>query len=595
MHDTGIQNIIPESRRKKLDMLFNALTITSDNAYIFACDMEYDFSRWSKHAIDAFNLPSEYMYNASAKWEERIHPEDRHIFHQSIEDIFNGNDSSHDMQYRAKKIDGEYIICTCRGTVLKTDEDDPDYFIGIIKHHNTRSHVDSLTGFRNQYGFFEDLQFVILKNSPIRVCLVGINKFTEINEIYGYHFGNMVIQKFGRHLMEFVGDKGSVYRMDGTKFAIITSTMSVEDITDDYELLRAHFREGIMVDQKAIYLEINGGLFDLDNFLIEDQIIYSCLNFAYSESKTKHHGDLVEFFNDITAVNREQLQKIHTIRASIKQDYNGFFLVYQPVVDSYTEKLIGAEALLRWKSDEYGEVAPDTFVPIIEGDPLFPELGRWIMRTALIDAKRMLEAFPGFIININLSYTQLESPGFTDTVYDLLHEIGFPPEHMCLEITERCRLLNITLLKDIVVNFRSNGIKVALDDFGTGFSSIGIVKELPFDTIKIDKSFVSDIEQSDQERELIGYFTGAASTFGAKVCVEGIETSGMRDILKRYRVQSFQGYYYSKPLDIEDLLKWKDEEHRKVYTYAEKSGVDFCNQPLISNRCSGILNGIAST
>lgn len=113
------------------------------------------------------------------------------------------------------------------------------------------------------------------------------------------------------------------------------------------------------------------------------------------------------------------------------------------------------------------------------------------------------------------------------------------------------------LLKNVVVNLRGHGVQIALDDFGTGFSSVGIVKNLPFDTIKIDRSFVMRIEEDDKEKELIEHFVNLAATFGARVCVEGIETEGMKRILKNYPVKSFQGYYYAKPLILEDFLKWR--------------------------------------
>ena len=166
------------------------------------------------------------------------------------------------------------------------------------------------------------------------------------------------------------------------------------------------------------------------------------------------------------------------------------------------------------------------------------------------------------MINVNLSYTQLEKPDFIPMVLETLKETEYPPEHLCLEITERCRLLDMDLLRNIIVQLKTKGIRFALDDFGTGFSSMGLVKNLPLDTIKIDRSFVLKIEEDDKEREMIGHCTGIASTFGAKVCVEGIETSGVRDILQEYQVQSFQGYYYSKPLEIEDLISWMKE--RKI-------------------------------
>ena len=143
-------------------------------------------------------------------------------------------------------------------------------------------------------------------------------------------------------------------------------------------------------------------------------------------------------------------------------------------------------------------------------------------------------------------------------VFSVLSETGYPAEHLCLEITERCRLLDINMLKNALVSLKSRGVKIALDDFGTGFSSVGLIKTLPFDIIKIDRTFVQQIEKDDMERELIQHFSGLASTFGAKVCVEGVETDGMRDILQKFHVQSFQGYFYAKPLPLDEFLRWKE-------------------------------------
>ena len=134
----------------------------------------------------------------------------------------------------------------------------------------------------------------------------------------------------------------------------------------------------------------------------------------------------------------------------------------------------------------------------------------------------------------------------------------YPAGHLCFEVTERCRLLDIKLLRNVTASLKARGILIALDDFGTGFSSIGIVKEIPFDIIKIDQGFVAKIEDNGADRELIRHFAGVASLFGAKVCVEGIETAGMRDILQDFNVGSFQGYYYSRPLKLEQFFEWGD-------------------------------------
>ncbi|MBR6173576.1 MAG: EAL domain-containing protein [Eubacterium sp.] len=549
----------PLERRHKLDRLFVAFSIVAEGTYVYLCDMKYDISRWSKAAVDHFGLPGDYMYDAGDIWENFIHEEDREIYHAGIDDIFSGKSNGHDMQYRAQKRGGGYDVCTCRGAVLLDENDKPNYFAGVIRNHGYQNQMDSLTGLRNQYGFFDDLQSNLNRCQEMSVFITGISKFSEINEVYGYDFGNRVLQCFGRFLCEVVGNSGSVYRIDGTKFAVISNTAKIEFIRERYRAFRRHFRSDFQVDGRNILLELNAGYVFVNHFDVDTKTIFACLNFAYTESKTRRQGGLVEFYNDLNESNRSRIERLNAIRNSIMHGYQGFYLLYQPVVDAFSENLIGAEALLRWKNDKFNVVPPDQFIPFLESDPLFPELGEWILREALSAAKQILSHFPDFVMNVNLSYTQLERSDFCDVVVRAIQEADYPAEHLCLEVTERCRLLDMDLLKNVLASLKSHGIRIALDDFGTGFSSVGLVKDLPFDIIKIDRSFVQQIENDDMERELMRHFSGLASSFGAKVCVEGIETEGMRDILQKYHVQSFQGYYYAKPLTLEDFLNWKPQ------------------------------------
>ena len=551
--------VSPKAKRQ-LDALFEAFSAISEGTYVYVCDMKLDYSRWSRTAVETFSLPGEYMFGAGEIWEEHVHPEDRDAYRVSIENIFMGEDRGHDMQYRALKNDLEYVVCTCRGVVIRDDEGKPQYFAGSIRNHGAQSYIDSLSGLRNQYGFFEDLQNAIKRQQHVNVCMLGISQFTDINEMYGYHFGNLVLQKFGRYLMDFVGNKGCVYRLDGTKFAVITYVLEKDMIKLQYQRLRMFFQKGITIDDRFLSLYLNAGLLGLDNHEIDDQTIYSCLNFAYGESKIRRQGEIVEFSDHLTEGSRDQLERIHVIRNSIVQDYKGFYLLYQPVVDAKSEKMVGAEALIRWRNDQYGMVPPDLFIPVLERDPMFGTLGKWILKTAMEAGNKIREKKPDFVMNVNLSYSQLEKPDFADMVMGLLNETKFPPEHLCLEITERCKLLDLSLLKSVIATLRAKGVKFALDDFGTGFSSLGIAKELTFDTIKIDRSFVKDIEEDSRNRELMARFTEFASSFGAGVCVEGIETAGMRDILQQFSVKSFQGYFYSKPIQLEELLNGRFTE-----------------------------------
>ena len=542
-----------ESQRR-LDELFEAFSIVAEDSYIFLCNMKYDYSRWSKNAVDFFGLPGEYMENAGGLWEEHIHPDDRAEYNDSIEKIFSNKDHQHDLQYRAQSADGSYVVCTCRGIVLKNEEGLPAYFGGSIRVHGAASYIDPVTGLRSLYGFFEDLRTMFRKKDTGIIAEIGISNFSDYNDLHGYSFGNRILQSFARLLLQKFADKGEVYRMDGTKFAVITHSMTLDEIKDTYSEIHDYVGSSFYVDGHKVTVTINAGDMVVDNFDITDKIVYTCLRYAYYESKNTNMGELVTFVDGINDNNRLMLNKLNTIRSSVLEDCSGFFLCYQPIMHADSGRLKGVEALLRWKNDTYGTVPPIQFIPVLEQDAVFPVLGMWILKQAMTDGIRLIEKYPDIIVNINLSYAQLKSIGFVDDVLMLLKLTGLPPRNLCLEITERCRLVNTGLLYDIITIFRSHGIKIALDDFGTGYSTLEIIRELEVDTVKIDRSFVKDIEHSRTDQITLKCISDLASSFNADVCVEGVETKEMQDFIKQYNVSSLQGYYYSKPVTIEEFL-----------------------------------------
>ena len=543
-----------EIYKVKLDSLYGAFAIMANGAYTYLTDIKHNYSRWSKEAVDYFGLPSEYMENAGDVWMENVHPDDRAIYAASIKELFGGKVSEHNLQYRARTKDGKYIVCTCRGVVIRDEHGEPDYFGGTIRNNDTLSYFDDISNFRSLYGFLEDLQSAQWKGESIQIMLLGINEFSRLNDIYGYTFGNRVLQEFAKMIDTEAHGMGEWYRMDGTKFAIVCKKSSVDDLKNLYKRIQYNSIHDFEVDGNRIVLSFVAGAINLDSLEVSAETVYSCLRFAYYESKNNHLGELFVLKNNVGDDKRFAIERINVIRNSIVNNCEGFFLCYQPIVDATTEKIIGAEALIRWKNDEYGVVPPVQFVDVLEQDNLFPELGKWILRTALVDAKKFLARYPGFIVNVNLSYTQLEKSDFVEDVLAIIEDVNFPPQNLCLEITERCRLLDMGLLKDIFTRLRKHGIKVALDDFGTGFSSIGVLRELPVTTVKIDRSFVMNIEKNNSDQNTVRFISELADSFSSSVTAEGIETPEMREFLLRFKIKSLQGFYYSKPLPIDEFM-----------------------------------------
>ncbi|MCR5674888.1 MAG: GGDEF and EAL domain-containing protein [Lachnospiraceae bacterium] len=545
----------PEERKIILDEMFQAFSIASEGAYAYVCDLKTDISRWSDEAVAYFNMPGTYMKHAGQIWGEHLHPEDRQRFHEDIEAILNGQVTSHDMQYRAMNADGDYVVCTCKGVALKDPEGNPNFFGGVIRNHGSHSHIDPVTGLRNQYGFFEELRSLTRVRKPCNVLMIGISRFSEINNVYGYAVGNRVLQTLARSLEKCMGDDGKVYRMDGARFALLSTVLSEEEFAVRYRERKADLVSGYIVDDNRYCLVTNGGMLRIDCFDVGEQAIYACLNYAYDESKDRQRGELVIFHNTINRESRKKLEMVHVIRDCIVDNCRGFYLCYQPIMDTETERLSGMEALIRWRDEKYGEVPPNDFIPIVEKDILFPKLGDWILRQAMLDGKKFLTRYPEFVMNVNLSYAQMEKADFARTVLDIIEETGFPASNLCLEITERCRLLDLDMLRGIITTLRSHGIRFALDDFGTGYSSISILRELPLDVVKIDREFVKDIEKDKHSMDTVEHISGLASVYGSHVCAEGIESAAMRDHLRKFSVNSLQGFYYSKPVPFDRFLE----------------------------------------
>ena len=197
----------------------------------------------------------------------------------------------------------------------------------------------------------------------------------------------------------------------------------------------------------------------------------------------------------------------------------------------------------------------------LEEDPCIFDLGNWILRTALKDIGRIRDKIPHFFVNVNISAAQLSRKEFRDSVMTILKETGARPEELCLELTERCRDLDLTFLKNEVNFFHSKGIKIALDDFGTGNSSLSLALELPVDELKVDMSFIKDIEQKPQNQAMVQSIVDYANRTNTETCIEGIENQEVSDYIHQFGATWYQGYFYSKPVPIDQFETLLDVPH----------------------------------
>lgn len=531
--------------------LFEGFAETSERGYIFLTDLDSGLSRWSAKAVEYFGLPGEYLENAGEIWANHVHPEDRQKYLDDINAVLSGVKNNHCVDYRAMNKDGEYVICTCKGKVMRGK---PDIFIGSIENHGIAERVDAASGLYNVYEFLQDIRDLKLSGQTAVELLIGINCFSEINDMYGYSFGDKVLKQVGMVLKNVIGSRSKVYRMDGAKFACCLTDVAVGYIYDLYRKIQFEMKYNVFVDNIRIPVCISAGALLLDGEYDEFSV-QSSARYALERSKHEHHGELYVFENNMKDTTRRRLGLMSALRKSMVNDYDGFFMCYQPLMSSDKEELIGAEALLRWNSEDFGTVMPGEFIPMLENDPSFFELGCWILRRSMNESMIMVEKYPDFTLNVNIAYTQLSHPLFRESVKAILKETGFPPKNLCMELTESCRQLEKSYLQAEINFLKGLGIRIAIDDFGTGFSSLNLLSDLSVETLKFDRGFTKDIMTNTANQAIIKAITGCARELQVHVCLEGMETREMIDFARQYCIYSYQGYYFSRPVVIDVFLQ----------------------------------------
>jgi len=539
------------------DRTFTAFSSTSARSYIYLCNISTGVSRWSPAAVQYFGLPGEYMFNAGKIWESHIHPQDRQMYHEDITAVFSGRRQVHELEYRAKNRLGEYVVCTCRGVVLKGNGTDPDLFAGTLINHGIVDDVDPITNLHTNAAFTKRLQQLITERAAACVIKIGIEHFRHINAMYGQEGGNQVLRLFGIELQDLVAGKGQVFRLEGSKFAFYLYDTDQDEARKFFHQLRSVAQNNIQINNLQIPLRIYGGAVRLDaKYSYNEYIVRSSLIYAMEQSLDHYHNELV-FSEDIhQVINVENIQ-IHTeIHRSAMEGCRNFFLCYQPIVSLSTGKVIGAEALLRWKHASYGVVPPGSFIPWLENDPAFTLVGNWILRQAIVETKPLRQADPNFILNVNITGTQLEYSGFREDVLNILADTDCPPENLCLELTERCRHMDLPFLADELRFFHSRGITIAIDDFGTGTSSLVLLLQLPVDELKVDRVFLLSAFTNQQSLTLLESIVQNAQKAGFHTCVEGIETQEQYELVASLGGDYYQGYYSSKPAPIAEFLEF---------------------------------------
>lgn len=536
--------------------LYEAIAGSTDD-YVYVCNMKTGTFRYPKAMVEEFNLPGEVVHNAAAFWSSLIHEEDKQAFMEANQEIADGRVESHSIEYRAKNRRGEWVWLRCRGHLKRDQAGEPSIFAGIITNLGKKNTIDHMTGLLNKFGFKNEISGLIKDrpDQPFGIMILGIDEFKHINDLYDRVFGDEVIRIISQKIQGMLPSYATIYRMDGDEFAILVRDGTHADLQRIYSLIHEHFNHRQEYNGKKYYCTLSAG----SAFYPQDaQTHLGLLKHAgYSLEYAKSCGKncMTFFSSDILTHREKSLELIELLRESIDNNFAGFELFYQPQVSADSGRVVGAEALARWRCEKYGAISPLEFIPLLEESGLIIPVGKWIFKEAVAKCSEWVATHPAFVMSINLSYLQVREQDFIPFMKQVLDEAQLKPSNIVVELTESYLVKESGLVRTIFDDIRRLGLKIAMDDFGTGYSSLGILKSSPADIVKIDKTFIKDIRNSNFDATFIRFVVELCHDVEISVCLEGVETEEEYRIVSPMHLDYIQGYLFGRPVPAEEFTQ----------------------------------------
>jgi diguanylate cyclase (GGDEF)-like protein len=412
---------------------------------------------------------------------------------------------------------------------------------------------DPLTGLPNRRFFDEKLDEylgAVSATHQIAVLMLDLDGFKAVNDTYGHSAGDKALSEFSRRVSNVLRPGTFLARIGGDEFAIIKSKIdSLDDPTNLARRIAAAVAEPFVIDGVTTELGVGIGIVVAPNDGTDPEELVRRADRALYRAKAAGRSSICFFELEMDARVERRMQIERELRSAIATD--AIVPHYQPLVSlDDGNRIVGFEVLARWQSENLGYIGPDVFIPIAEEIGLMSPLSRQLLRRACLDAK----AWPAtFTLAFNISPVQLRDPTVGLRILSILAETGFSPRRLEIEITETALVENIAVARAVIDELRAAGIRIALDDFGTGYSTLSQLLSFRLDKIKIDRSFVSRLNESNDGQIIVRAILGLAKGFGLTTTAEGIEDAVQLGYLKANGCSEGQGYLFSKAVPAADV------------------------------------------
>lgn len=423
-----------------------------------------------------------------------------------------------------------------------------------IKKYTHFAFHDDLTGLPNRRSLLNTLerQIEIAERNQTKFALffIDINRFKNINDGLGHKVGDMFLQEFAKRLNSIATEKDAVFRLNGDEFVYLLKDDS--QIKAIAQSIINICKESFNFYDYEFYISVSMGISIFPDHGNTISKLLRCADIAMYAAKQKSRNNYVIFEANMKGVDDRLLHLETKIHQALRDD--AFELHYQPKYSLQDNKMTGMEALIRWNDDELGFIPPDQFIPFAERCGLISAIGEWVLKQATAQIKKWNEAYNSHLrVAVNISPIHIAEATFIPRLEAILDETQANPQHLEIEITEMSMMDYTDELIEKIKEMKKMGIAISLDDFGTGYASLSYLRQFPFDALKIDRTFIQNIRTTPSGESMVAAIISLANALNLNVVAEGVEQSEELDILKKHNCQSVQGYYFSKPLTVENL------------------------------------------
>lgn len=540
--------------------MISRISKLSQDSYLMVTDMQHNLTFVPESTAEFLGIPSGWCEDGyKIVLEKSVHPYDCPEYTEEMKKRLRGINLENDLYIRMGK-DKKYVM-TRIITDMILEQGKNRYFIVLLRNQNVIPEIDPLTDLYGQVKFEKDIVDYIQQGRKVAVLEIEIDHMNDINILYGTNYSDRIQKVLAYRFIYMMDADKAVYRMGNSNYAFILRDASREEAAAFLEKIRARLEESVVLENNHFDLKIYASGIILDHYEGEISTVQSKLEYVLGKMRTRRDHKLM-FFNDLVQINGDvDLDLMKVIHQSVLNQCDGFYVEYQPVVHAQTGEIVGAEALVRWKKEPYGIVPPGMFIDWLESNPCMYDLGNFVLKQALTDAVEFRKSNPDFFINVNMSAKQLERKTFCGVVMALLKETGFPAGQLCLELTERCRSMPVSVMEEKLLYLKQHGVRLAMDDYGTGSASSSVLLQTPMDEIKIDMSFIRGITDNQTKQALVRSMVDFANKADLKSCLEGVEDEKLQNYLRSFGATWFQGYYYSKPVQAAAMQKLLNMEN----------------------------------